>query len=244
MTRSGNTYCRRSAYAAVLMSVSRRMQRDGGPRDDGDVHRSQPPTRDASMRSDTTFCAFGIARFGIAAKNDFTSWERISRLALDYLPIPRILHPWPSTRFDVNYPRWKPTCLRRCRSAFNVDCTYWWNSLWRKSTYDLRIKLLWNWFTYCLETIMNVSIDPSRRDTARRAASCSGEQISSAGPMPFDIRPNLHPASHGWRESMIRRAACLRSLNRVFQPGKELEDWLAAEQEIDHLIACGAAPYC
>jgi len=83
---------------------------------------------------------------------------------------------------------------------------------------------------------MNVSIDPSRRDTARRAASCSGEQISS--------RPNLHPASHGWRESMIRRAACLRSLNRVFQPGKELEDWLAAEQEIDHLIACGAAPYC
>ena len=92
---------------------------------------------------------------------------------------------------------------------------------------------------------MNVPMDPSRLGTPRRAASCGGEQISSAGPMPLDIRPYLHPATtHGWREPMIRRAAYLRSLNRVFQPGKQLEDWLAAEQEIDHLIACGAAPYC
>ncbi len=42
---------------------------------------------------------------------------------------------------------------------------------------------------------------------------------------------------------MIRRAAYLRSLNRGFQPGQELQDWLAAEQEIEELIACGAAPY-
>ena len=91
---------------------------------------------------------------------------------------------------------------------------------------------------------MNVSIDPSSRGTPRRAASCGGEQISSASLMPLDTRPYLHPATHGWREPMIRRAAYLRSLNRGFQPGKALEDWLAAEQEIDHLIACGAAPYC
>jgi hypothetical protein len=62
--------------------------------------------------------------------------------------------------------------------------------------------------------------------------------------MLLDIRPCLHPATHGWREPMIRSAAYLRSLNRGFQPGKELKDWLAAEREIDHLIACGAAPYC
>jgi hypothetical protein len=43
---------------------------------------------------------------------------------------------------------------------------------------------------------------------------------------------------------MIRRAAYLRALKRGFQPGRELEDWLAAEAEIDHLIGCGAAPYC
>ena len=61
--------------------------------------------------------------------------------------------------------------------------------------------------------------------------------------MPLDIRPYLHAATFGWREPIIRRAAYLRSLNRGFRPGKGLEDWLAAEQEIDHLIACGAAPY-
>jgi hypothetical protein len=94
-----------------------------------------------------------------------------------------------------------------------------------------------------LETIMSVAIDPSRRGTPRRAASCGSEQISSSASVLLDIRPYLHPATQGWREPMIRRAAYLRSLNRGFQPGKELEDWLAAEQEIDHLIACGAAPY-
>jgi group II intron reverse transcriptase/maturase len=39
---------------------------------------------------------------------DFTSWARISRLAADYLPRPRILHPWPSARFAVKHPRWEP----------------------------------------------------------------------------------------------------------------------------------------
>lgn len=53
-----------------------------------------------------------------------------------------------------------------------------------------------------------------------------------------------HPAALGWREDMIRRAAYLRSLQRNCAPGKELEDWLAAEREIDELLACGAAPYC
>jgi DUF2934 family protein len=88
---------------------------------------------------------------------------------------------------------------------------------------------------------MNVHIDTSRRGTPRRG----GQPISSAGHshMPLDIRPFLRPATD-WREPMIRSAAYLRSLNREFQPGKELEDWLAAEQEIDHLIACGTAPYC
>jgi hypothetical protein len=90
---------------------------------------------------------------------------------------------------------------------------------------------------------MTVAIDPSRRGTPRRAASCGSEQISSAAPQPLDIGPYLRSTTHGWREPMIRRAAYLRSLDRGFQPGKELEDWLAAEAEIDHLMACGAAPY-
>ena len=33
------------------------------------------------------------------------TWDRIARLANDWLPKPRILHPWPSTRFAVTHPR-------------------------------------------------------------------------------------------------------------------------------------------
>jgi len=42
------------------------------------------------------------------SQKDWTTWERISRLARDYLPAPRILHPWPSIRFTVKHPRWEP----------------------------------------------------------------------------------------------------------------------------------------
>jgi RNA-directed DNA polymerase len=36
------------------------------------------------------------------------SWERFTQLANDWLPQPRILHPWPERRFAVKYPRWEP----------------------------------------------------------------------------------------------------------------------------------------
>ena len=90
---------------------------------------------------------------------------------------------------------------------------------------------------------MSVAIDLSRRGAPRRAASCGSEHISSAVRQPLDITPFLHPVTQRWREPMIHRAAYLRSLNHGFQPGKELEDWLAAEREVDDLAACGAAPY-
>ena len=41
------------------------------------------------------------------AEPDVT-WERMDRLANDWLPKPRILHPWPSQRFAVKHPRWEP----------------------------------------------------------------------------------------------------------------------------------------
>ncbi|MGH6893343.1 MAG: group II intron reverse transcriptase/maturase [Dongiaceae bacterium] len=37
-----------------------------------------------------------------------TTWARITRIAEQWLPRPRILHPWPSVRFAVNHPRWEP----------------------------------------------------------------------------------------------------------------------------------------
>jgi group II intron reverse transcriptase/maturase len=42
------------------------------------------------------------------SQKDWTTWDRISRLVEDYLPLPRILHPWPNARFAVKHPRWEP----------------------------------------------------------------------------------------------------------------------------------------
>src|SRR6266436_2541711 len=42
------------------------------------------------------------------SQKDWTTWERIKRLADDWLPKPRILHPWPESRFAVRHPRWEP----------------------------------------------------------------------------------------------------------------------------------------
>jgi RNA-directed DNA polymerase len=32
-------------------------------------------------------------------------WSRMTKLADDFLPKPRILHPWPNVRFAVRHPR-------------------------------------------------------------------------------------------------------------------------------------------
>ena len=42
------------------------------------------------------------------SQKDHTTWDRIARLAADFLPVPRILHPWPDARFAVTHPRWEP----------------------------------------------------------------------------------------------------------------------------------------
>ena len=39
------------------------------------------------------------------SQKDDTTWARMKRLADDWLPQPRILHPWPSERFAVRHPR-------------------------------------------------------------------------------------------------------------------------------------------
>jgi group II intron reverse transcriptase/maturase len=43
------------------------------------------------------------------SQKDRTAWARITKLADDYLPKPRILHPWPNARFAVKHPRWEPS---------------------------------------------------------------------------------------------------------------------------------------
>jgi RNA-directed DNA polymerase len=39
------------------------------------------------------------------SQKDGATWERITKIANEYLPSPRILHPWPSVRFAVKHPR-------------------------------------------------------------------------------------------------------------------------------------------
>jgi len=43
------------------------------------------------------------------SQKDATTWERMAKLAEDWLPKPRILHPWPSQRFTVKHLRWEPS---------------------------------------------------------------------------------------------------------------------------------------
>ena len=39
---------------------------------------------------------------------DRSTWQRIEKLADDYLPQVHIVHPWPEQRFAVIHPRWEP----------------------------------------------------------------------------------------------------------------------------------------
>src|SRR5271167_1364188 len=43
------------------------------------------------------------------SQKDGTTWSRIERLSAEFIPLPRILHPWPERRFLVKHPRWEPS---------------------------------------------------------------------------------------------------------------------------------------
>jgi group II intron reverse transcriptase/maturase len=43
------------------------------------------------------------------SQKDRSTWPRMDRLAAEFLPKPKILHPWPNDRFLVKHPRWKPS---------------------------------------------------------------------------------------------------------------------------------------
>jgi hypothetical protein len=39
------------------------------------------------------------------SQTDDTPWARMEKLAKDFLPTPKILHPWPAVRFAAKHPR-------------------------------------------------------------------------------------------------------------------------------------------
>ena len=50
------------------------------------------------------------------SQKDGMAWERITRIANDWLPKPHILHPWPDARFAIIHPRWEKLWGGRRRS--------------------------------------------------------------------------------------------------------------------------------
>jgi hypothetical protein len=57
----------------------------------------------------------------------------------------------------------------------------------------------------------------------------------SFNPLRFSLPPKR--VSEEERSSMIARAAYFRAEKRNFAPGQELEDWAAAEAEVDRELA-------
>ncbi len=86
---------------------------------------------------------------------------------------------------------------------------------------------------------------PKPTDSAAppRATDAIARSLASGAPwMPEKVERGEAPLDAIAREDMIRTAAYLRAECRGFEPGHELEDWLAAEHEIDDWIATRAAP--
>ena len=61
---------------------------------------------------------------------------------------------------------------------------------------------------------------------------------SSFNPLRFSLP--VKRVSEEERRAMIARAAYFRAEKRNFEPGQELEDWMAAEVEVDRELGKGA----
>jgi hypothetical protein len=64
-------------------------------------------------------------------------------------------------------------------------------------------------------------------------------QVKSARYFKFDPLRfiSLPPRAREHRQNLVAKAAYFRAERRQFQPGHELEDWLAAEAEVDRRLA-------
>lgn len=85
-----------------------------------------------------------------------------------------------------------------------------------------------------------------RTESRAQAQQTSGAPASAASAPRTNISSQPDGAAVGalaipaqTRESMIREAAYFRAEQRGFAPGAELEDWFAAEREVDRLLSSG-----
>jgi hypothetical protein len=77
----------------------------------------------------------------------------------------------------------------------------------------------------------------------RAIKSRTGERPRAVQPPTHSIvtRSSAYVEPHE-REAMISESAYFRSAHRGFEPGHEVDDWLAAESDIDAALARGDLP--
>jgi Protein of unknown function (DUF2934) len=89
---------------------------------------------------------------------------------------------------------------------------------------------------------------PNVRPSGRQATHKRGVAKDAAKISETAVKPNSSTAHDAaivdgeQREAMIRKVAYLRSESRGFCPGQEIDDWLAAETEVDRKLANGELP--
>jgi hypothetical protein len=89
-----------------------------------------------------------------------------------------------------------------------------------------------------------VAEDEDQRATADRPLRAGAFSLevrsryaSARKPLNVDpLRFCLQPPTARERQTLIAERAYFRALKRGFLPGHELEDWLAAETEVDQLV--------
>jgi hypothetical protein len=69
------------------------------------------------------------------------------------------------------------------------------------------------------------------------AAASFPSQVSDAGVPTLETEPDGMAVIHsGERQAMIAQAAYFRAERRGFEPGHEMEDWLAAELDVQQSL--------
>jgi Protein of unknown function (DUF2934) len=74
---------------------------------------------------------------------------------------------------------------------------------------------------------------------AEKAAAARRNAPVKAAKAPESSASEGITVSQEMRRAMIEQAAYLRAERRGFTPGSEVEDWLAAETEVDALLRAG-----
>lgn len=80
---------------------------------------------------------------------------------------------------------------------------------------------------------------PSRRSTSPKAGEGSASPGSANSATGMTGGATRMTVSADTRRTMIAQAAYLRAERRGFSSGDEVEDWLAAEAEVDALLRAG-----